>query len=84
MITLKNNKGSREKVAPQLDGTFLKGPLQDKITVIDSADCFYLKTQSKYTKWEEKLISISDEEFVLENEAKIVYHFKKFVPYEKR
>ena len=84
LINLKDNKGTREKVAPQLDGTFLKGPLQDKITVIDSADCFYLKTQSKYTKWEEKLISVSDDEFVLENEAKIVYHFKKFVPYEKR
>ena len=26
----------------------------------------------------------SDLMFVLENEAKIVYHFKKFVPYDKR
>ncbi len=83
-IELKNNKGTKQKVAPQLDGTFLKGTLEDKIRVIDSADCYYLKTDSKFTKWEEKILSVSEAEFVLENEAKIVYHFKKFVPYDKR
>ena len=83
-IELKDNKGIRQKVAPQLDGTYLKGNLQDNIRVVDSADCCYLKTDSKFTKWEEKLLSVSDDEFVIENEAKIVYHFKKFVPYSKR
>ena len=83
-IELKNNKGIRQKVAPQLDGSYLKGTLQDTIRVVDSADCYYLKTDSKFTKWEEKILSVSDNEFVLENEAKIVYHFKKFVPYDKR
>lgn len=84
LISLKNNKGIRQKVAPQLDGSFLKGTLEDKIRVVDSADCYYLKTDSKFTKWEEKIISVSDEKFVLENEAKIVYHYKKFVAYDKR
>jgi hypothetical protein len=84
MITIKNNIGSRQKVAPQLDGSFLKGTLQDEIKIVDSLDCYYLKTDSKFTKWEEKIISISDNEFALENEAKIVYHYKKFVPYDKR
>lgn len=83
-IVLKDNKGTREKVAPQLDGTYLKGNLKDKISVVDSANCYYLKTKSEYTKWEEKLVSVSKDEFVLENEAKIVYHFKKFIPYDKR
>ncbi len=84
LISVKNNKGIRQKVAPQLDGSFLKGTLQDNIKIVDSADCYYLKTNSKFTKWEEKILSVSDEIFVLENEAKIVYHFKKFVPYDKR
>ena len=84
LISIKNNIGIRQKVAPQLDGTYLKGTLQDEIRVVDSADCYYLKTDSKFTKWEEKILSVSDESFVLENEAKIVYHFKKFVPYDKR
>ena len=84
LISIKNNIGIRQKVAPQLDGSFLKGTLQDTIKVIDSSDCYYLKTDSKFTKWQEKILSVSDERFVLENEAKIVYHFKKFVPYDKR
>ncbi|NHM02432.1 hypothetical protein [Flavobacterium difficile] len=84
LISIKDNKGIRQKVAPQLDGSYLKGILQDNIRIVDSADCFYLKTNSKFTKWEEKILSVSDESFVLENEAKIVYHYKKFVPYEKR
>ncbi|MBC5834475.1 hypothetical protein G6N05_07170 [Flavobacterium sp. F372] len=83
-ISVKENKGIRQKVAPQLDGSFLKGALHDDIRVVDSADCYYIKTKSKFTKWEEKIVSVSDAEFVLENEAKIVYHFKKFVPYDKR
>jgi hypothetical protein len=83
-ISVKENKGIRQKVAPQLDGSFLKGTLQDNIKIVDSADCYYLKTNSKFTKWEEKILSVSDNKFVLENEAKIVYHYKKFVPYDKR
>ena len=84
LISIKDRKGIRQKVAPQLDGSYLKGTLQDYIKIVDSADCYYLKTNSKFTKWEEKILSVSDEAFVLENEAKIVYHFKKFVPYDKR
>ena len=84
LISIKNNKGIRQKVAPQLDGSYLKGTLQDDIKIVDSANCYYLKTNSKFTKWEEKILSVSDENFVIENEAKIVYHYKKFVPYDKR
>ena len=83
-ISLNNLKGIRQKVAPQLDGTFLSGVLQDKIRVIDSAGCFFLKTKSKFTKWEEKVVSVSEDELVLENETKITYYYKKFIPYDKR
>jgi len=83
-ISLNNLKGIRQKVAPQLDGTFLRVVLQDKIRVIDSAGCFFLKTKSKFTKWEEKVVSVSEDELVLENETKITYYYKKFIPYDKR
>ena len=83
-ISLKNLNGTRQKVAPQLDGSFLKGALQDEIRIVDSANCYFLKTKSKFTKWEEKIISVSEDELVLENEAKITYYYKKFVPYTKR
>lgn len=83
-ISLNNLMGIRQKVAPQLDGTFFSGVLQDKIRVIDSAGCYFLKTKSKFTKWEEKVVSVSEDELVLENETKITYYYKKFIPYDKR
>ncbi len=82
-ISIKNLNGTRQKVAPQLDGSYLKGALQDKIRVVDSSDSYFLKTNSNFTKWEEKIISVSEDELVLENEAKITYYYKKFVPYSK-
>jgi hypothetical protein len=83
-ISIKNLNGTRQKVAPQLDGSYLKGVLQDKIRVVDSANCFFFKTNSNFTKWEEKIISVSEDILVLENENKIKYHYKKFIPYAKR
>jgi hypothetical protein len=83
-INLKNSVGTRQKMAPQLDGSFLNGALQDKIRVVDSAGSYFLKTQSNFTKWKEKIISVSDDELVLENETKITYYYKKFIPYDKR
>lgn len=83
-ISIKNLNGTRQKVAPQLDGSFLKGAILDEIRVVDSSDSYFLKTKSKFTKWEEKIISVSEDELVLENEAKITYYYKKFVPYSKR
>jgi hypothetical protein len=83
-FNLKNSIGTRQKIAPQLDGSFLKSALKDKIRVVDSADCYFLKTNSKFTKWVEKIISVSDDALVLENETKIKYYYKKFVPYDKR
>ena len=53
---------------------------------IETSEATYISdlTQANFTKWEEKIISVSDDELVLENEAKITYYYKKFVPYSKR
>lgn len=84
LFEIKNNKGYRIKVKPQLDGTFLKSELKDPIVIKDSNDVVYLKTNSKYSSMAEKIVSINEKELVIENESKIIYHYKKFVPYSKR
>ena len=53
------------------------------ITIIYLAIAFILN-EINFTKWEEKIISVSDDELVLENETKITYYYKKFIPYDKR
>lgn len=81
---LKANKGWRQKVQPQMDGKFIPNELKETIQLIDSNACYYLRTKATYTSWSEKVISVSKDAFVVENDAKIVYHYKRFVPYTKR
>lgn len=84
LFELKNNKGFRTKVKAQLDGSFIKSEMKDAVEVVDSKDVVYLKTKSKYSKMVEKILKINDKELVIENETKIVYYYKKFIPYSKR
>ena len=84
LFELKNNKGFRTKVKAQLDGSFIKSEMKDAVEIVDSNDVVYLKTKSKYSKMVEKILKINDKELVIENETKIVYHHKKFIPYSKR
>jgi len=83
-IYLKGAKGWRQKVQPQVDGKFIQNDLKESLKIIDSNDCYYLKTKATYTSWTEKIVSVSKDVFTLENDAKIEYHYKRFVPYAKR
>lgn len=74
---LKDKKGIRKKLKVQIDGTYLANNIIDKITIVDSADVYYLVAQSKFTKFKDKIVSINEDEMVLENEAKIEYHYKR-------
>ena len=77
---IKDNKGIRKKVMPQLDGTFLVNDAFEKVTVRYDKDKVYLDYATDYAKWTEELIAISDEELVIENTDKKEYHYKKTGP----
>jgi len=74
---IKNNKGFRKKVMPQLDGTYLVSELDEKVAVIKQDDHVYLKYTTAYAKWKEELVKVTDEELVLKNEHDMEYHYKK-------
>lgn len=76
-IEIKDKKGFRKKVTPQLNGTFLVDNTSEEITVSDRGGKIYLNYTTPYAKWKEELKSISDKEMVLENQAKNEYHYKK-------
>lgn len=77
---IKDNKGFRFKVAPQLDGTFLTNGDSEKIEIKETNGAFYIYYVTPFSKWKEKIISISDEELVIENDSKKEYHYKKAAP----
>ena len=74
---IKNNKGIRKKVRPQLDGTFLVNDAFENVTVRFADDKFFLDYATPFMKWSEEVIALSSEELVLLNKDKIEYHYKK-------
>jgi|SRR6218665_1306129 len=77
---IKGNKGFRQKVMPQLDGTFETNEIPEKVQVIFEGDKTYLKYETAFSKWREELQSVSDTEMVLLNSENKAYHYKKTAP----
>lgn len=77
---IKGNKGTRTKVMAQLDGTFLTTDTFENVSVRFTDKGAFLDYKTDYAKWSEELISISDEEFVVKNDQKKEYHYKKAGP----
>lgn len=77
---IKDDKGFRSKVMPQLDGSFLTNNLKETISVSYEDDGTYLNYSTQYAKWKEKVKALNDEELVVENHQKIEYHYKKAGP----
>ncbi|KAF2342393.1 lipocalin-like domain-containing protein [Flavobacterium tistrianum] len=77
---IKNNKGVRTKVMPQFDGTFLTTDTFENVSVRFAGDQVFLDYKTKYAKWSEEIISLSDDKLVVKNPQKIEYHYKKAGP----
>ncbi len=78
---IKDKKGFRQKVMPQLDGTYLTNDLKEIISISDNDGNFYINYSTNYGKWKEEIIEIKDSILVLKNEANLEYHYKRQVPF---
>ncbi len=76
----KNNTGMRNKVMPQLDGSFLVTGDYENVTVRFKDDKAYIDYSTPFSKWTEELVSLKDDELVLLNSEKKEYHYKKAGP----
>lgn len=77
---IKDNKGIRKKVMPQLDGTFLVNDTFEDVTVRFVDNKVFLDYSTPYMKWSEELIALSAKDLVLLNKEKKEYHYKKATP----
>lgn len=83
-LQIKGKSGFRQKVMPQLDGTFRTNTLQEKITLKDSNATWYLHYQTDYGRWKEALVKLTDSVLVLKNDENIEYRYKKFKPFSRK
>jgi len=78
---IKGTKGFRQKVMPQLDGTYKTNHLKETISISNDNGDFYMNYATKYGKWEEEIIEIQDSTLVLKNIDGIEYNYKKYKPF---
>lgn len=79
-FVLKGMEGTRAKAVPQLDGKVQSNGINEHFVVLDSANATYLKYQSEYAKWTEKVEKLTADELVIINENDIKYIYKRFTP----
>lgn len=78
---VKGKEGFRKKVMPQLDGTYLTGSSDEKITISNDDSGTFINYKTDYAKWQEEIIELDENELVLENNHGMVYHYKRFKPF---
>ncbi|MCR5862986.1 lipocalin family protein [Flavobacterium sp. J372] len=78
---IKDNKGFRKKVMPQLDGSYRTGSSDEKINVSDEDTGTYINYKTDYATWKERIVELDEDELVLKNDHGMVYHYKRFKPF---
>lgn len=76
-IEIKDDKGFRKKVTPQLDGTFLVDDSSEQLSLTQKDGIYTLHYLTAYAKWDEELVSVSDEQFITRNNSKKEYYYKR-------
>jgi hypothetical protein len=77
-IKVSEDSGSRTKVAPQLDGSFISNGLTEKfvLKIEDDSLRFYYKTP--FDQWKETVLTATDSLLKIENREGKIYSYKKF------
>jgi Lipocalin-like domain len=77
---IKNNKGIRKKVMPQLDGTFLVNDTFETVAIEETDGKYSIHCSTAFAKWQEEIVSLTDKELVVLNPSKKEYHYKRAAP----
>lgn len=78
---VKGKTGFRKKVMPQFDGSYKVNEGSEKITISQKNEKTYVNYATTYAKWQEELITLTNDELVVKNQHGIEYHYKKPEPF---
>jgi len=73
--------GFRQKVMPQLDGTYATNNLKELLSISNEEGIFYINYTTDYGKWKEEIVALEDSVLVVKNKDNIEYHYKKQIPF---
>ncbi|GAA4052039.1 lipocalin family protein [Flavobacterium chungnamense] len=78
---LKDKKGFRQKVMPQLDGTYKTNNLKEEISISNENGSYFVNYSTSYGKWKEEIIELQDSVLVLKNKDDLEYNYKRYKPF---
>lgn len=78
---LEDSIGYKQKLQPQFDGTYVAISEAEKFVIQKDSLQLFLKYQTKFSKWQEEVLQVSDSILVIKNEQEIIYTFKKPIPF---
>lgn len=83
-IVIKGMEGSRKKVRPQLDGTYMANDNSQSFTIYEKEDGFGFHYKNGNNEWYERLEKLSEAQFSVVNEEGITYRYKRYQPINVR
>ena len=78
---IKDEKGFRKKVMPQLDGTYLTNDIQEDIVIAVKDGDATIQYKTTYASWKEEIIELTKDKLVVKNEQDLEYHYKRPVKF---
>lgn len=77
-IQIEGREGYRKKVQPEIGGTYRTSDDAEKFSVIEKSGRLIIQYINADITWEETLVSLSEDRFVVVNDSGIYYHYKRY------
>ncbi len=81
---LNGKSGFRKKGLQQFNGTFLTNNITETFTIQWINNSCKLHYKTKFSKWEEEIIRLSEEKLVVKNNNDLEYHYKRPTLFTKK
>ncbi|MFS4469347.1 hypothetical protein [Maribacter sp. 2210JD10-5] len=79
-IKIDSLTGYRKKVNPKFNGSFETSDDAELFNIIQEEDIFFIHYKNNLSEWKEELLTLSQREFSIKNEANVIYHYKRYEP----
>ena len=75
--SVQNKNGIRKKAQPLIENKFIVTEDESPFKIVNKENDYFIEFETKWYKWREKIIKLSDSELILEHQEK-KYHYTRF------
>ena len=75
--SVENKNGIRKKAQPLIENKFIVTEDESPFKIVNKENDYFIEFETKWYKWQEKIIKLSKSELILEHQEK-KYHYTRF------